>query len=497
MISNQKFLFRIKYAGTWLSLLLLVITLNACVKDDFRYLLADNQVQMVDAMRKDTTLTLSVQALEIAKLAPAINSYGPYTFFAPDNQAWRNYFKQVSKNGLAAFTEEELRVILQYHIIQARKKSFDFQQGPISDSTVNGDFVVLDVSGGVINNTVVNDKGRLYSTDIEVTNGVLHKIDAVLDPPVLTIAESLSQDPEYSMMVEGLKRVGLYDTLNTLTVLTQTGRRAKVKLTLFAESNAVLQAANVNLNAMPLEELRRLMEYHILPSGNFSSQYVTYATAYAPLNIVQRTATNLATRLKNEYIYFDLDPAFKPINKSVSFLPKGSDIIMKNGVIHKIDSHLSILENQPRVQIVYEFENYVPIPYGITPGSITAASGNYRIFGPETTNTTTNRSTRFFFWEPDSQNDSLVFVVPAVQKGKYRIEISTKGGTRGTNQLMIGKELVGSPVNYGGSPNYEQKKLIATHNFQTSGTKRFNFVTTVASGNRQAAFDVMVLTPVD
>jgi uncharacterized surface protein with fasciclin (FAS1) repeats len=487
----------IKSAGAWLSLLLLVITLNACVQDDFRYLLKDDQIQMVDVMQKDSTLALTIQALERANLAQTLNTYGPYTFFAPDNQAWRKYFKQVNKNGLAAFTAEEIRIILQYHIIKSRKKTFDFQQGPISDSTVNGDYVVLDVSGGVLNSTMVNDKGRLYDTDIEVTNGVLHKIDAVLDPPVITIAEFLNQDPEYSMLVAGLKRAGLYDTLNTLTSLTPTGRKLKTKLTLFAESNAVLQAANVDLTTMPLAELTALMKYHILPSGNFSSQYVTYAMAYAPLNIVQTTATNLGTLLRNEYVYFDLDPAFKPLNKSVEFLPKGSDIIMKNGVVHKVNKHMRVAPGQPRVQLIYEFENNVPIPYGISPSAITASSGNYRLFGPETTNTGTGRSTKFFFWEPDSKDDSLVFLVPGVQQGKYKIEISFKGGTRGTNQLKMGKDLVGGALSYGGSPTYEQKKLIATHNFQTGGTKRFNFITTVASGNRQTAFDIMVLTPVD
>src|SRR5206468_3017268 len=112
---------------------------------------------------------------------------------------------------------------------------------------------------------------RVYETDIEYSNALVHKIDAVLNPPTLTIGEFLKQNKSvYSIMIGGLDRVGLMDTLTALT--DKLGQR--IRLTLFAETNEVLQAAGIqNFDNMPKAELYDLMRYHIIPGGNFSASY--------------------------------------------------------------------------------------------------------------------------------------------------------------------------------------------------------------------------------
>jgi hypothetical protein len=97
--------------------------------------------------------------------------------------------------------------------------------------------------------------------------------------------------------------------------------------------------------------------------------------------------------------------------------------------------------------------------------------------------------------EPDGINDSLVAVVKNVRRGKYRLEISYKNGfgNRGTFQLKHGDDLIGVPINYNLGAQFEQKLVIGTYDFTTSGDKRLNFVCTVKGGIN---LEALVLTPV-
>ncbi len=168
---------------------------------------------MMDMLRADTSLSIAVEALDKAQLSGTLNTYGPFTLFAPDNKAFRNYIKNVGKTSLADFTGEEITTLMTYHILGARLRSADFIPGPQTASTGRGDYIALDISRGTKTEALANGKARLYETDIEYSNGIVHRMDAVLDPPILTIGAFLEQNPQYSVIKEGLQRAGLMDTL--------------------------------------------------------------------------------------------------------------------------------------------------------------------------------------------------------------------------------------------------------------------------------------------
>ncbi len=81
-------------------------------------------------------------------MSATLNTYGPFTFFIPDNNAWRKFFASKGKAKLDDFSEEELKTTLVYHILPTRIKSAEFVQGPQTTATGRGDFITLDISKG-------------------------------------------------------------------------------------------------------------------------------------------------------------------------------------------------------------------------------------------------------------------------------------------------------------------------------------------------------------
>ena len=473
-----------------LGTLLVVIGTQGCKKPAFSYQEQVRSVLAYEQMKQDTSLSIAVAALEKANIAATLNTYGPFTLFAPDNKAFRKFFAAKGKSSINDFTADEIKFYMIYHIMQVRLKSGEFVQGPQPHPSGIGDFISLDISKGFKFNTIANGVANVYETDIEYANGIVHKMDAVLDPPTLTIGQFLDQNKDkYSVMIAGLKRVSLWDTLSNLT--DAGGQR--IRLTFFAENNEVLQAAGItSFDNWPLDQLDTLLRYHMIAGAGFSSTYTRKTDAKPAIGIEERWDSTILSLNKQQYLYFDL-AAPKFINSVANFI--ASDVIMRNGVLHSVDKHLAFHPGIKRTQIFHWFRGALATTFaygipGVTPSQQAAVngSGNWRTFAEN------NRE--FIFYNPDGVNDSMVTVVPNIRAGKYRIEVNYKAGGRGDYQLMYRTDLIGLPVNMGtqvGPTVYDQRSVIGTYHFATSGDKRLSFVCTRVGG---FAAENLVLTPV-
>jgi uncharacterized surface protein with fasciclin (FAS1) repeats len=477
----------------YIILMVLLGVVAGCEREDTSYQEKTRLYQLMDMLRADTSLSMTVEALDSAQLSGTLNTYGPFTLFAPDNNAFRNYLKNVGKTSIADFTSEEITTLMIYHILGARLRSADFIPGPQSVSTGRGDFIALDISRGTKTDALANGKARLYETDIEYSNGLVHKMDAVLDPPVLTIGEFLQQNPQYSVLKGGLQRAGLMDTLIALT----NAQGEKIRLTLFAETNEVLAAAGITtFDNMPLDELKDLMLYHLIPGSSFTAQYAGLTAAVPAIGVIERWDNTLTTLSADSHIYYDM-AGQKPVNASIDF--RGSDILMKNGVLHNLDKHMVFGPAVPRTQITHVFNQTLNYLYGVNGISPTAqpivstAAGRFRYFA-ETSHPRSGAMVLFF--EADSKDDSLISIVRNVRKGKYKISINYKNGNRGDLQLMVGDDKIGPVKNYGAGTTFYQNMELGTYEFKTGGDKRFKWVSQ-QSKLAAVVMDVMILTPVN
>lgn len=142
------------------------------VKDD----VSQKDVVKVAVGSKDHT-TL-VAALKQADLVTALSNAGPFTVFAPTNEAF-NKLPAGTVDGLMKDEKKaDLQNILQYHVAVAVYKPENMKDGQVINM-VNGDNITLSVKDGKV---MVNGTANIVAT-IPATNGIIHVIDAVLLPP--------------------------------------------------------------------------------------------------------------------------------------------------------------------------------------------------------------------------------------------------------------------------------------------------------------------------
>ena len=142
------------------------------VKDDES---AKDVVKVAVGSPDHTTL---VAALKQAELVTALSNAGPFTVFAPTNEAFNKLPAGTVDGLMKAEKKEDLQNILQYHVSVAVYKTENMQDGQVIDQ-VNGDKITLSVKDGKV---MVNGTANIIAS-IPATNGIIHVIDAVLLPP--------------------------------------------------------------------------------------------------------------------------------------------------------------------------------------------------------------------------------------------------------------------------------------------------------------------------
>ncbi len=117
-------------------------------------------------------------AVTAAGLVPTLKGAGPFTVFAPTDEA----FAKLPAGTVEALLKDipKLTAILTYHVVAGKVMAADVvTMDGKSAKTVNGAEVKISTAGGV----KLNGTANVVKTDIECTNGVIHVLDAVILPP--------------------------------------------------------------------------------------------------------------------------------------------------------------------------------------------------------------------------------------------------------------------------------------------------------------------------
>jgi len=116
-------------------------------------------------------------ALKAAGLVDTLKGDGPFTVFAPTDEAFAKLPKGTLEDLLKPENKEKLKGILTYHVVSGKVMAKDVVNLS-SAKTVNGKSLKITASGGKV---MVND-ASVAKADIETTNGVIHVIDTVILP---------------------------------------------------------------------------------------------------------------------------------------------------------------------------------------------------------------------------------------------------------------------------------------------------------------------------
>jgi uncharacterized surface protein with fasciclin (FAS1) repeats len=112
-------------------------------------------------------------ALQVAGLVDTLKGKGPFTVFAPTDEA----FAKIPKADLDALLADKakLTAVLTYHVVSGAVMAKDVKAGMVK--TVQGSDIMIATKGGVMVNNA-----KVIKTDIVASNGVIHVIDTVLMP---------------------------------------------------------------------------------------------------------------------------------------------------------------------------------------------------------------------------------------------------------------------------------------------------------------------------
>ncbi len=337
-------------------LFLITVLATQCRKLNIKETTSEDP-NILEYLQKDSTgvYTNLVAMINKVNYGSFLNAYGTYTLFAPTNTAIAAYLQKIGKSSVDQLTPEEIKNILNFHILEERVLTSDFNDGKLNTITMYGQFLVT----GVVNKEgssyfVVNRQATVTTSNIQLGNGVIQVIDQVLVPTTKTIAKLLEEDTNYSIFTQALKETGLYDTLNK-----SNAAASKSWYTLLAETNSALSDSGFTTYAKlkskycntgdpknPLDSLHLYVAYHILPDVKYLADIVmlgSHATL-APLEVITDKLVS-SKLLINDDEYSTIDGTVH--EKGIELDQNNSDISATNGVVHRALAHIPLKIRKP------------------------------------------------------------------------------------------------------------------------------------------------------
>ena len=218
----------------------------------------------------DSDLSNLKAAIDKAGLASTLNASGSFTVFAPSNAAFTQF---LADNGFASLNDvpnAALKEILLNHVLSSKVMAAQVSTGYVStlakgsaSSSRNLSMYISTASG-----VKINGISTVTKTDINATNGVIHKVDKVIGLP--TIVTHALANPNFSTLVAALTR---NDMPNFVGIL---GGTTSSPFTVFAPTNTAFGALLTelslpNLAAIPAATLENVLKYHVVAGANVAS----------------------------------------------------------------------------------------------------------------------------------------------------------------------------------------------------------------------------------
>ncbi len=288
-------------------------------------------ITVVDIVVNSAAYDTLEAAVIAAGLADDLSGAGPFTVFAPTDDA----FKALPAGTLETLLGDptgDLADILLYHVVGAKAMSTDLSNGQTITTLLGKDITVtINGEGVFINNA------KVTVADIEADNGVVHVIDAVILPPVITVVDIVVNSPVHETLEAAVIAAGLADDLS-----------GAGPFTVFAPTDDAFDALPAGtletLLANPTGDLADILLYHVVGGKAMSTGLSNGQT------ITTLLGKDITVTINGEGVFIN--------NAKVTV----ADIEADNGVVHVIDAVLlppvtSILELAAENKVLDIFPN--------------------------------------------------------------------------------------------------------------------------------------------
>ena len=142
----------------------------------------DSAGTIVDVAAGNPDFETLVAAITAADLGETLSGDGPFTVFAPTNEAFAALPEGLLDALLLPENQDALTAILTYHVVSGEVPSDQVTEGDVD--TVQGEAIAVTIPDGTV---TLNDSVTVTAVDVEASNGVIHVIDGVLVPPSVDV----------------------------------------------------------------------------------------------------------------------------------------------------------------------------------------------------------------------------------------------------------------------------------------------------------------------
>lgn len=259
--------------------------------------------------------SILLQAAAKAGLVDALKAPGPYTVFAPTDEAFAAALTELGITAEQLLNSGPiLQAILKYHVLSGAVPSSAIT-GPLGPTTLEGRQMLIVPKDGKV---TINYRATVVAADVQATNGVIHVIDKVLIPPRVQpdIVEAATAAGAFSTLLAAAQAAGLVDAL-----------KAPGPYTVFAPTDAAFATLLRRLNTTPAKlladpvRLASILKYHVVSGEIFSSQIKPGRTVVPTLN-----GRNIVVRKSGSGV---------TVNGTARVVIADADV--SNGVIHVIN----------------------------------------------------------------------------------------------------------------------------------------------------------------
>jgi uncharacterized surface protein with fasciclin (FAS1) repeats len=281
------------------------LLLGACDDDDDP-MGVEEEGTIVQVAQEAGSFSTLLAALDAANLTSALEGMGPFTVFAPTDDAFAQIDPDVLNDLIA--DPDLLARVLTYHVVPGEFTSTDVA-GLSSAPTLNGKDVSLSFDG----TTVMVDDASVIQANVEASNGIIHVIDQVLVPePIADIVQTADGAGIFNTLLAAVEAAGLTATL-----------KGDGPFTVFAPTDDAFAAIDPDaLNALLADPpaLAAILTYHVVP-GALEAADVLASTSLSTVNGADAAIS--------------LDGDGKPRIDDAIIIQ--TDIGARNGIVHIID----------------------------------------------------------------------------------------------------------------------------------------------------------------
>jgi len=297
----------------------------ACNDDDNDVIIVETNT-IADFVSNNADYSSLNAALEAADLKIVLDGNTKYTVFAPNNAAFSAF---LTANGFADLSEvpvDLLTQILLNHVQAGVIKAADLSTGYIpSSATGEASEENLSMYINTEDGVRINGVSSVTTANIEVDNGVIHAVNAVIGlPDITTFALA---DSEFTTLVAALTADESFDFVSTLQT-----QESPAPFTVFAPTNQAFadfltEFDFADLAAIPVDVLGSVLSYHVVTEANVRSEDITdgmMVPTFEGGEFTINTGTDVTITDENDRVSTVI----------------ATDVQATNGVIHVIDTVL-------------------------------------------------------------------------------------------------------------------------------------------------------------